>query len=122
INTPVYLTNADSGEVYTSPVSQQGQYSIAELPAGTYRVRFPGFGAMYQSFLQEGVEIAPGESLAFDLNITWGINLGTIGDDPGMLANDMMAKAGDLSGPTPRMPDGKPDFTGMWVNVRDRNE
>jgi hypothetical protein len=34
-----------------------------------------------------------------------------------MLMNDMRAKAGNISGPTPRMPDGKPDFSGMWAHI-----
>jgi hypothetical protein len=66
---------------------------------------------MYQTFTSEGVVIESGETLDYDLNLQWHINLGTIGDDPGMLSNDMRAQAGDVSGPAPRMPDGDRDVS-----------
>ena len=59
--------------------------------------------AMYLSYTEEGVVIEDDVSLEHDLNIEWSINLGTIGDDPGMLANDMLRRSGDLSGPAPRL-------------------
>jgi hypothetical protein len=72
---------------------------------------------MYTPYEQQGVSIAAGKELKIDLPIGWGMNLGTIGDDPVQLANDMRAGAGDVSGPTPRTPDGKVDFGGFWSNL-----
>jgi hypothetical protein len=119
IDTPIYMTNEATGEEFSAPSNINGQYIVGSLPEGTYRLDFPGFGAMYQSYFEENIAIVAGEILNKDLNIDWGINLGTIGDDPGMLGNDMRARAGDLSNiPVPKMADGKPDLTGMWYNFR----
>jgi len=121
LNTPVFLTNSETGEEFTADMSTVGQYSLSNLPAGNYELYFPSGCCMYRPYTEENVSIAPGETLQFDLNLEWGINLGTIGDDPGMLSNDMRARAGDLTGlPTPRRPDGKPDLSGIWYNILDQ--
>ncbi len=121
LNTPVFLTNTETGEEYTADMSAVGQYTLNNLPAGNYELYFPSGCCMYRPYTEENVSIAAGETLQFDLNLEWGINLGTIGDDPGMLSNDMRARAGDLSGlPTPRRPDGKPDLSGIWYNILDQ--
>lgn len=119
LSTPVFMTHIETGENFQSAVSLQGQYEISGLPAGTYDLVFPSSCCMYMSYSQESVEIADGQTVRLDLNLDWHINLGTIGDDPGMLAEDMINQSGDLSGPTPRMPDGKPDLSGMWYNLPD---
>ena len=110
LNQDVTLVNVDTGEEYSGQTNLEGNYSIAGLPAGTYDLSFLFRTAMYQSYSEEGVIINDGETLGHDLNIEWSINLGTIGDDPGMLANDMLRRSGDLTGPPPRLFNGNVDF------------
>jgi hypothetical protein len=117
LDTPIYLTHVDSGTEYTANVLSEGRYEVAGLPPGAYRLSFPVSCCMYRTYTSEDVAIAAGEVLDYDLNLQWHINLGTIGDDPGMLSNDMRAQAGDVSGPAPRMPDGTPDLSGIWYNI-----
>ena len=88
-----------------------------KYPAGMYDMTVPMTCCMYRTYSQKSVAIKAGEALRMDLHLEWGINLGTIGDDPVMLNNDMRAKAKTLSGPAPRTRDGKPDLSGMWVPV-----
>lgn len=118
LSTSVHMKDPVSGAEFTAPVSEKGDYTVSGLPGGTYDLSVPLVGAMYRTYLQKSVTVTAGKTLRMDLHIAWGINLGTIGDDPTMLNDDMRRKAKNTSGPTPRMADGKPDLSGMWVPVR----
>ncbi len=120
LSSPITLTDIASSDVYEADVTLDGEYIIENVPPGLYNLNFPISCCMYRTYGQENVEIMPQQTVRLDLNLEWHINLGTIGDDPGMLAEDMISQSGDLSGPTPRMPDGKPNFSGLWYNVPTR--
>jgi hypothetical protein len=113
----VHMVNTATQKEFTVPITAKGEYALTGLPAGTYDLTVPMACCMYGTYAQKGVAVAAGQALALDLHLPWNINLGTIGDDPVMLMNDMRAKAKNIDGPTPRMPDGKVDFTGMWAQV-----
>jgi len=104
-----------TGREFTAEVKPNGDYTLTGLPPGTYDLTIPLAGAMYLTASQTNVTVKAGPQ-RIDLRAPWGMNLGTIGDDPDMLGKDMQRKA-NVSGPTPRMPDGKPDFSGMWSNI-----
>ncbi len=112
----VTMTHKATGEVKSLPLPASGAFSIAGLAAGDYDLVIPIGCCMYTRYEQQGIKIEAGKETKLDLPISWGMNLGTIGDDPVQLANDMRATVGDVSGPTPRMPDGKVDFSGFWAN------
>jgi hypothetical protein len=113
----IHMKNTETGKDYTADILPKGDYKLSGLPPGTYELTAPMTCCMYRSYTQKSVVIKAGETLSLDLHIDWGGNLGTIGDDPVMLNNDMRAKAKNTSGPTPRMANGKPDFNGMWVPI-----
>jgi hypothetical protein len=113
----VHVKNTATEAEFSAPISAKGDFILTGLPAGTYDLTVPMACCMYGTYAQKGVSIAAGQTLTMNIQLPWNINLGTIGDDPVMLMNDMRAKAGNIAGPTPRMPDGKPDFTGMWAQV-----
>ena len=115
LNQDVLLINTDTGQEYRGQTTLQGNYQINGLPAGSYDLSFLFRTAMYQSYTEEGISITDGQTLQHDLNIEWSINLGTIGDDPGMLAADMMRRTGELNGPAPRLFNGQVNFSGHWV-------
>ena len=117
LDTPIYLTHAETAVVYSSNVSLDGEYAIEDLPAGQYELSFPTSCCMYGSYLADDVSIASGQVLEYDLDLQWHINLGTIGDDPAMLGNDMRSKSSEVSDPAPRFSDGTPDLSGIWYNI-----
>ncbi|MEQ1579862.1 MAG: carboxypeptidase-like regulatory domain-containing protein [Steroidobacteraceae bacterium] len=113
----VSVRNTKTDEVTIAALLPTGEYSITGLAPGVYDLNIPIACCMYHSYEQKSITLRAGQALKQDLDIAWGINLGTIGDDPGQLGMDMRTRAGQIEGPTPRMADGKVDFNGIWYNV-----
>ena len=118
-NTSIRLTNVATKQEISAAVSQaSGEFTVTGVPPGTYDISIPIACCLYRSFSQKGVTVRAGQTLRLDAHLEWGMNLGTIADDPGILGSDMRARAGRLTGPTPRTPDGKVDFSGVWSFIR----
>src|SRR4029078_3795279 len=66
---------------------------------------------------QPGVTLRAGELRRMDVHLPWGTNLGTLADDPILLLNESRERAAVPTGPTPRTREGKPDLSGIWINV-----
>ncbi len=116
-NTSLELVNVETKQTFTAAISQQtGEFSVNGIPPGVYDLKAPIICCLYSSIDRKGMRVDPAQRL--DVPVQWGMNLGTIGDDPGILGNDLRARAGAQTGPTPRMPDGKPDLSGVWSFVR----
>ena len=113
----VTMTSKATGEVKRLTLPASGEFTITGLAAGAYDLLVPIAQPMFQPYEQQGVTITAGKETKLDLPVAWGMNLGTIGDDPVQLANDMRATVGEITGPTPRMADGKVDFGGFWANI-----
>jgi hypothetical protein len=61
--------------------------------------------------------VKAGESRRLDIHLPWGANLGAIADDPILLSNEFRERAPVPSGPVPGTAEGKPDLSGIWINV-----
>jgi len=108
--------NVVTGAVERAASSAQGEYRLS-LPPGTYDLVVPMPCCQYGSFNQANLVVRPGESRRLDIRVPWGANLGAQGDDPILLLNEFRERAAVPTGPTPRTREGKPDLSGIWINV-----
>jgi hypothetical protein len=113
------FTDTATGKEYKALMTPESTYSLADVPAGTYDVNVPIPSRLYARFSQRGIVVKEGEALRFDIPVGWGMNLGTVGDDPLKLGADLRAKTKNVDGPVPRTHDGKPDLSGIWTNMGD---
>jgi hypothetical protein len=112
----VQAKNAATSAVLRGTGSPQGEYSLT-LPAGTYDLSVAMPCCQYGSFIQPNVAVSAGETRRLNIRVPWGTNLGTLGDDPILLLNDFRDRAAVPAGPAPRTREGKPDLSGIWINV-----
>ncbi len=113
-NAPIQATNVATKAVFQAASSNNGSYTISQLPPGAYdlSVFLPGFNP----YAQKNLTIGAGNTLTFDIHL-FDFQLGTLGDGP-EFKRDQLASHTTPSGPTPRTPDGKPDLTGVWFAQR----
>jgi hypothetical protein len=112
---PIQVKSVQTGATYTATSSSTGNYTLAQLPAGTYDlfIVMPGF----VTYRKPGVVIQTGQKFRVDIQLAEQ-QLNTLGDGREFY-KDIRGVHSVPSGPAPRTPDGKPDFTGVWHPVRD---
>ena len=110
-----------TGAVFKAAVSPQGTYTLSGLPPGTYELSVPVVVGPFQEptylpYTQKDVALQPGQALQLNIAMQMQNNLSTLGDLPAAQMQGMRARAPKTVGPTPRI-DGKPDLSGLWLNV-----
>jgi len=105
----------EAGAQFQAKTSASGSYSLADLPAGTYRIAVASPGL--QPFEKEKVAIQIGQTVRVDAKLMDFPSLGAVGEDRRFFA-DIFESHQAPTGPTPRTPDGKPDFSGVWHQLR----
>jgi hypothetical protein len=114
-NAPIQVTRIDSGERWRSRSDADGRYQFEELPAGDYRIQINIGCCEYKSYRQEPVEVVQSSPRVFDIQLEQGFQLNTIGDDFAIAAAQILEELDLPDLPMPRMADGKPHLSGMWL-------
>jgi hypothetical protein len=113
----VQAKNTATGVVLQATSSLRGEYAFGQLPPGVYDLSISMPCCQYGSAARPGVTVGARESRRVDFHLPWGANLGTIADDPILLLNEFRDRAAVPTGPAPRTREGKPDLSGIWINV-----
>src|SRR5436309_15600805 len=113
--TPIQVKNVQTGAIYKATSSSTGNYTLGQLPPGTYDlfVVMPSFA----TYRKPGVVIQA-QKLRLDIQLEDTGALNTLGDGRAFF-NDIRGVHEVPSGPAPRTPDGKPDFSAVWHAMRD---
>lgn len=113
-NAQVQVKN-DAGAQFQAKTSASGSYTIAQLPAGTYRIdiALPGL----QPFSKDKLAVQAGQTVHLDARLNDFFSLGSVGEDRTFYASVFESHKA-ASGPTPRTPEGKPDFSGVYHALR----
>jgi Carboxypeptidase regulatory-like domain len=109
----IQATNAETKAVYKATTSAAGVYTLAQLPAGTYQL---ASGSLFFELVERSVKVAAAETLQLNLHLV-DVQLNTLGDNLALLIT-WFSPHKTPAGPTPRMPDGKPDLSGVWYSQR----
>ena len=111
---PAQAVNVATKVVYRATSFATGEYSIAQLPAGTYQLTTQVSTAAFRPFVRDDLRITPRQTVKLDIRLEEGIALNTLGDGRDFF---QVTRSGLVppTGAAPRMPDGKPDLSGYWA-------
>ncbi len=108
----VEAKNVATGTYYKAISSPKGEYTFSQLPAGTYEVTV--LSVLFTPFIKKDVGIPAGQPQLLDIQMVADIAQATLGEAGAFLALTAR-RPPPPAGPTPTMPDGKPDFSGVWI-------
>jgi hypothetical protein len=104
--------HAATGATFSAESGADGNYTLSALPGGTYELTASGPG--FLAYTQKNVVIGAGQTASVDIRLHFNPQ-NTLGDNPEALFDNLLNRKPPLTGPAPRMLDGKPDLSGVWL-------
>lgn len=108
----VSATPEPSGKAINAERGADGIYTI-KVPPGTYEIsaNVPGM----KPFRRGGYLVTSGQTLSVDVRLEDTVSLRTLGEDPTAIVATYFNRPDPPKGRTPRLKNGKPDLTGVWL-------
>ncbi len=109
---PIEVKNMSTGAISPARTEHDGVYTVHGLAAGSYEVSasYPGL----VSFNKRDVKVGAAESVFLDIQIE-SPNLAPVGET--REDDAVRHKLVPPKGPMPRLADGTPDLSGLWLNL-----
>jgi hypothetical protein len=114
----IQAKNAATAALYKATSKATGEYALDGLPQGAYELSIRMTNM--KPYTGQNIAIRSGQPVRVDITLQDDVRLGTLGDGGRFFQRRRPAPP---AGPTPRMPDGKPDLSGFWApGPADRSE
>ena len=118
-NMPIQATHADTGEYARTQSVANGQFTLAGLAAGSYTVTISTACCTYEPYRNEEIVMAAGEATSIEIHLEERTEFSTLADNPSLLAAIVRNRQEIPDLPVPRLPDGNPNLSGMWLIGQD---
>ena len=115
---PVRVRNEANGIDARTRSTETGRFEFTDLPAGTYILSVAIPCCEFLPYVNDSVTVTEGQGFQFDIHLAPG-NINVEGDDPAQVNADLLGKQIIPDLPVPRMRDGRPDLSGVWLFVND---
>jgi hypothetical protein len=115
---PVRAVNETLGVDARTRSSADGRYEFTELESGTYTVSVNMPCCEFIPFADLAVVVEADRANHFDVHMAPG-NLFVEGDDPATVNAQLRNRQIIPDGPVPRLANGKPDLSGVWLTSED---
>ena len=118
-NASVQATHKETGAILRTVSAVDGGYGFPDIAAGVYELSIAVPGCAFDPFAGD-VTVRVGQASRLDVRLMQTLNGQTLGDDPCLLADVIRRRSTVPSVPVRRLPDGKPDLSGVWLISQDR--
>ena len=116
---PVRARNDSAGIDVRMRSADDGSYEFDGLTPGTYTLSVNVSCCAHRAFRRDDIVLESGERTQFDIHLEEGDSLNTLGDDPETMISEVRDRQVIPDEPVPRMTDGHPDLTGVWLRSQD---
>jgi hypothetical protein len=106
----IQVQNTDTGALYKGISKTTGEYTLGGLPDGAYGLSVKMTNM--KPYVRQHIAVRSRQPVRVDITLQDDARLGTLGDGGRFSQRKRPAPP---VGPTPRMPDGKPDLSGFWA-------